>query len=192
MIHTQRPLRALPGPRAKPLTEADESAPGDAGADTSGARNESLAFLGHELRTPLSAALQGVKVLRLAVKDPTTASQALDLVERQLRSMTRLVDDVLDFSRAALGKGEVRRERVDLAQLVRTVAEDHRPVLDEGGLALGVETPSTPLWALADADRLAQVLNNLLDNCGGPDTRAWPPTPAESGCPSRRAAGTAS
>jgi signal transduction histidine kinase len=103
-------------------------------------------------------------MLRLEEKDRGAISQVYDLLERQLRSMTRLVDDILNYSRVAVGKVIVRPERVDLAQLVRTITEDYRPVSNEGGLTLTVETPSTPLWVMADNDQVAQILNNLLDN----------------------------
>jgi signal transduction histidine kinase len=164
MIDTHRPMCAPPEAPAKPLSKNKDSVPGNVGADAFDTRDELLAFLGHELRTPLSAALSGIAALRRAEKDPTTASLALDLIERQLCSMTRVVDDILNYSRAALGKVEVRREHVDLARLVRTVADDHLPVMNEACLKLAVETPSTPLWTVVDPDRIAQILNNLLDN----------------------------
>jgi CheY-like chemotaxis protein len=86
------------------------------------------------------------------------------MMERQIRHLTRLVDDLVDVNRITQGKIQVRREQVDLAKLVRTTAEDRRGVLEQAGMSLVVEVPDTPVWVAGDPVRLAQVLNNLLDN----------------------------
>jgi two-component system CheB/CheR fusion protein len=130
------------------------------------APGQSLALLGHELRTPLAAALQALDVLRLVSQDDPAAHHALNLIERQLRYMARLVDDAMDLSRVMQRKLGLRPERIDLPVLVRTVAADRRAALERAGLIFTVQTPEEPLWVTGDATRLAQVLNNLLDNAG--------------------------
>jgi PAS domain S-box-containing protein len=127
-------------------------------------KDEFLAMLAHELRNPLAPVLNGLQVLRLAESDHELLEQARAMMERQIRHMTRLVDDLLDVSRITRGKVQVRRERLDLAALVRTAAEDRRPTLEQAGLELRVDAPRQPMWVAGDPTRLAQILNNLLDN----------------------------
>jgi CheY-like chemotaxis protein/two-component sensor histidine kinase len=85
-------------------------------------------------------------------------------MERQLGRLNRKVDDLLEASCVVTGRVRLRSERLDLARLVSTVVEDSRPLLEQAGVALTVMVPETPLWVKGDADRLAQVLDNLLDN----------------------------
>jgi PAS domain S-box-containing protein len=127
-------------------------------------KDQFLAMLAHELRNPLAPVLNGLQVLRLAQADNEVAEQVRGMIERQFRHLTRLVDDLLDVSRITQGKVQIRRERLDLARLVRTTAEDRRPVLEQAGMKLVLEVPEGPVWIAGDPTRLAQVLNNLLDN----------------------------
>jgi PAS domain S-box-containing protein len=127
-------------------------------------KDQFLAMLAHELRNPLAPVLNGLQVLRLSEADREVAEQARDMIERQIRHLTRLVDDLLDVSRITQGRIQIRRERIDLADLVRTAAGDRRPVLEQVGMKLVLEVPETPVWVAGDPTRLAQVLNNLLDN----------------------------
>jgi CheY-like chemotaxis protein/nitrogen-specific signal transduction histidine kinase len=122
-----------------------------------------LAALAHELRSPLAPVLSCVHIARLTA-DASQREQALDTIQRQLLHLSRLLDNLLEVARVSTGRIQLYRERLDLAQLIRTAAEDHRPVLEEAGLALSVETPETPVWVFADATRLTQILHNLLDN----------------------------
>jgi PAS domain S-box-containing protein len=127
-------------------------------------KDEFLAMLAHELRNPLAALLPSVHILRQAGASPGNQGELLERMERQLRHLGRMVDDLLDVSRLTRGQVQLRLERLDLARLVRTTAEDRRPLLEQRGLALAVRTPQTPVWVQGDATRLAQVFNNLLDN----------------------------
>jgi PAS domain S-box-containing protein len=127
-------------------------------------KDQFLAMLAHELRNPLAPVLTGLQVLRLAEADRDTAEQIRSMIERQIRHLTRLVDDLLDVSRITQGKIQIRRERIDLAALVRTAAEDRRPILEQAGMKLVLDVVDGPVWVAGDATRLAQVLNNLLDN----------------------------
>jgi signal transduction histidine kinase/CheY-like chemotaxis protein len=126
-------------------------------------KDEFLAVLGHELRNPLAPVRNAVQLLRQK-PDAETAAWAGEMMDRQLRHLTRLVDDLLDTSRLARGKLELRRDRLDLVQLVRATAEDRRRLLEEAGRELVLQLASAPVLVRGDADRLAQVLDNLLDN----------------------------
>jgi two-component system CheB/CheR fusion protein len=127
-------------------------------------KDEFLAMLAHELRNPLAPIRNAVQLLRLAGADGPVAEHARTVMERQVRHLTRLVDDLLDVSRIARGKIHLRQERVDLVEVVGSAAEDRRGSLEEAGLEFAVELPQRPVWVRGDPTRLAQVLDNLLVN----------------------------
>jgi signal transduction histidine kinase len=127
-------------------------------------KDEFLAMLGHELRNPLAPVRNALQVIRLRGDDPSTRAWVEGVLERQLGHMTRLVDDLLDASRIGRGKILLRRERLDLVKLVRSTADDMRPVLDGAGVTLNLELSEPRAYITGDATRLAQVLGNLLHN----------------------------
>jgi len=127
-------------------------------------KDQFLAMLAHELRNPLAPLRTGVHILRQSQTPSDIRERTHDMMDRQLRHLSRLVDDLLDVSRIVRGKIQLRKERLDLRRLVRTVAEDRRPVLEQVGLTLLMDIPETPVCVIGDHTRLTQVLNNLLDN----------------------------
>ena len=127
-------------------------------------KDEFLGMLSHELRNPLAPIRNAVYILERAEPGGEQARRARSVIERQSAQLTRLVDDLLDVTRIARGKVELRRGRVDLAQLVRRAGEDHAGLMRELGLALEVEVPPEPMWTDGDAVRLAQIVGNLLHN----------------------------
>ena len=102
--------------------------------------------------------------MRLAASGGEEAANAGDMMERQLRHLTRLVDELLDVSRISRGKIDLRRAPVVLGRLLEQAAETARPVCDEQQQALVVSLPPEPLHVNADATRLVQVFGNLLSN----------------------------
>jgi PAS domain S-box-containing protein len=128
-------------------------------------KDEFLATLAHELRSPLSPLSNALEVVRLAgEKDVKALAQARDIMERQVRQMVRLIDDLLDLSRISRGKLELRKERVTLAAVVENALETMRPAVNALGRDLVVDLPEEPVLLEADLTRLAQVLANLLHN----------------------------
>lgn len=127
-------------------------------------KDQFLAMLAHELRNPLAPLLTGLHILRQPQTTAEAVEQTRAMMERQLRHVSHLVDDLLDVSRILRGKVQLRRERLDLGQLACTAAEDRRAVLSQAGLDLVLNIPQTPVWLMGDPTRLTQVLNNLLDN----------------------------
>jgi PAS domain S-box-containing protein len=122
-----------------------------------------LVTLSHELRTPLSAILTATYVLeRDAASDATRRAQRI--IRRQAEHVTRLVEDLLDVSRIERGKLELRRSRLDLRELVGSVAEAFRAAIEERGVTFRVAVPDGSVWAEADATRLEQVIGNLVHN----------------------------
>ncbi len=132
--------------------------------ETDRRKDEFLAMLSHELRNPLAPIRNAVSILTHASPSVEQAARAKDVIRRQVDHLARLVDDLLDVTRIARGKIELRREPVDLVAVVQRAAEDHRPLMHERGLSLALELPGAPAWVHGDATRLTQVLGNLLQN----------------------------
>ena len=127
-------------------------------------KDQFLAMLAHELRNPLGPIRNAVQIMKLVGPTHADTQKAREVVERQVEHLTRLVDELLDVSRLTRGKMQLRTQRLDLAQVTRTAAEDYRPVLAQAGLTLRLDVPTIPVWVMGDVTRLTQILNNLLDN----------------------------
>ncbi len=127
-------------------------------------KDEFLALLSHELRNPLSPLRNALEIMRLCELNDPALVEAREVMERQVRHLTRLVDDLLDVFRIAHRKLLLRKDRLDLAQLVRLAAIDHRNALESAGLTLSLELPERPVWVAGDSTRLSQVVGNLLHN----------------------------
>ena len=126
-------------------------------------KDEFLAILGHELRNPLAPILTALHVMRLRSSDPSTDRERA-VIERQVTHLSRLVDDLLDVSRATIGKIDLRRERLDLATAVSRAVEIARPLIEAKRQHLAVSVPVGALFVEGDLVRLAQVIANLLQN----------------------------
>jgi signal transduction histidine kinase/CheY-like chemotaxis protein len=127
-------------------------------------KDEFLAMLSHELRNPLAPVLNTLAVLRARGGAAPSDTQAHEVLERQVRHMARLVDDLLDVSRVTRGKITLQKERVDLRGLVGRAAETTRPLIEARRHQLTVALPDGPVLLEADPTRLEQVLANLLNN----------------------------
>jgi PAS domain S-box-containing protein len=127
-------------------------------------KDEFLATLAHELRNPLAPLRNAVQVMKLAAGDPAAVAKAREMMERQLGQMVHLIDDLMDVSRITRGKLQLRRERVDLASVVRGAVEVSRPGIEASAHRLAVALPPEPVFLDADPTRLTQVLSNLLTN----------------------------
>jgi signal transduction histidine kinase/CheY-like chemotaxis protein len=127
-------------------------------------KDDFLGMLSHELRNPLAPIHNAVHLLERAGPASEQAARARAVIGRQAEHLARLVDDLLDVTRIARGKIELRRERIDLADVVRRAAEDFRTLVEDPGLALHVTVPAAPLWCDADPTRITQVVGNLLHN----------------------------
>ncbi len=127
-------------------------------------KDEFLAMLAHELRNPLGPILNAFEVIRVGNLDEGEAASVRQVAERQARHLARLVDDLLDVSRITSGKIQLRREPVDLAEVIARVVEASRPNVESHRLGLIVEASPGPLPMLGDPTRLDQVMTNLLNN----------------------------
>ena len=123
------------------------------------AKDEFLAMLGHELRNPLAPIVMTLEVLRM--RDAWRPE--LDVVERQVHHMKRLMDDLLDVSRIARGKLTLDVGPVDLAEVLQ-LARESAPEWASRRQPLAWDVPESGLWVSGDRSRLVQVFSNLLDN----------------------------
>ncbi|MBW3539920.1 MAG: response regulator [Planctomycetes bacterium] len=122
-----------------------------------------LAVLGHELRNPLAAIVNGIRVLPLIGDLDDRVGEVCDLLGRQADQMTHLVDDLLDVSRVNSGRVRLRLKQLDLAPLIRNVAEEYRAAAEDSGCELEIHVPES-LPARGDLTRLRQVVGNLVHN----------------------------
>jgi two-component system CheB/CheR fusion protein len=133
-----------------------------AAADRS--KNEFLALLAHELRNPLAPMLNAAQVLEAANADGAALELAREMMNRQIRNMARLIEDLLDVSRIAGGKISLRRERVELATVLGQAVGLTRHLIESRGQELSLSLPREPVYLDADPVRLEQIFGNLLNN----------------------------
>ena len=123
-----------------------------------------LATLAHELRNPLAPLRTGLDLMQLPGAGAEALGRARAMMDRQLRQMVHLIDDLMDIARIDSGKIELKRQRVALRSIVTAAIEGVAPMVEAAGHALALELPDDALWLDADPTRLAQVLANLLTN----------------------------
>jgi two-component system, chemotaxis family, CheB/CheR fusion protein len=123
-----------------------------------------LAMLAHELRNPLAPLRNGLQILRLTGGHSPQIDQARDMMDRQVQHLTRLIDDLLDVSRIAHGRIELRKEHFDLAELVKETVDACQPFFEPAHHLVSVIVPPEPLFIEADPVRVAQIIENLLTN----------------------------
>lgn len=128
-------------------------------------KNDFLAMLGHELRNPLAAVRNAVDVMELLGQLPDTVDEMRAIIDRQSRTMARLVDDLHDASRVAHGKLELQKTRLDLRELLDRTVADARSATQSSGVQIDLVLPGDePVAVLGDATRLGQVAANLIYN----------------------------
>ena len=146
-------------------------------------RDEFLATLAHELRNPLAPLRNALSLLQLQEHNADLRSIHA-IMDRQLRQLVRIVDDLLDLSRVTRGKISLQHRVVDIASVVEAAVEASQPLLEAGRHSFAVTMPQTPLYVHADPGRLAQALTNLLNNAAkftNPGGRIWLTAEASGG-----------
>ncbi|MEO6065338.1 MAG: response regulator [Lysobacterales bacterium] len=130
-------------------------------------KDEFLATLAHELRNPLAPIQGALNLHRLSAGTQDGPARELqNIMERQLKQMVRLIDDLLDVSRITRDKLNLRVAAIDLTDALRSAIESAKPLLDSSGHALKVDLEPGPMPIHADPQRLAQAFANLLNNAG--------------------------
>jgi two-component system CheB/CheR fusion protein len=127
-------------------------------------KNEFLATLAHELRNPLAPIRNALQIMVQSKGDAAKIANLHPIIDRQLRQMVRLIDDLMDLSRITQGRLELRQERVDLDAVIQVAVETTRPLFESKRQQLRIKSPTAPIHVDADMTRLAQVFSNLLNN----------------------------
>jgi len=139
-------------------------------------KDEFLATLAHELRNPLAPARSAVHLLRLTGPDEPQLRWARDVIDRQIAHLTRLIDDLMDVSRITRNRLELRKQRLELADVIRGAVESARPIIEQYGHTLTIALPDEPVHLDGDLVRLSQIFLNLLNNAAKytePGGRIW-------------------
>lgn len=144
------------------VTELREAVEGMREADRR--KDEFLAMLAHELRNPLAPIRNAVEIIRRAGGAAAAVQEASEMLERQIRQLGRIVDDLVDVTGVARKKVRLRKEQVLLKSLVDSALESTRSLIAAARCDLDVDLPDEPLYLFADPVRIAQVLINLLNN----------------------------
>ena len=126
------------------------------------AKDEFLAMLGHELRNPLSAISSAASLIGLAGAGPDAVSRAKVIIQRQSQHLSRIVDDLLDLSRAMSGKILLARQPLEVSALVCACLDTFKATGRTGNFQISVDT--VPGWVDGDPTRLEQIATNLIDN----------------------------
>ena len=140
------------------------------------AKDDFLALLAHELRNPLAPIVNAVGLIATRGSDDPVLQQAAQVVERQAHQMARLLDDLLDVSRISRGKLHLRKEALNLAEVVEHAVQTSRPLIESRRHQLSVSLPREVVSLEGDSTRLEQVLANLLNNAAkytDPGGRIW-------------------
>jgi signal transduction histidine kinase len=127
-------------------------------------KDEFVALISHELRTPLTPILGGVYMMRSETQDRRVIDRALDLIERSAKTQVKIIDDLLDVSRALSGKLRLDMKPVDLSSVITAAVETLRPAIDAKDIHVNLHLSPIKGIVLGDAERLQQVVWNLLSN----------------------------
>jgi PAS domain S-box-containing protein len=127
-------------------------------------KDEFLATVSHELRTPLNAILGWSRMLRTGQLDAATSQRAVEVIDRNAKAQSQLIEDLLDVSRIITGKLRLTVAPVNLATVIESAVESMRPALDAKGITLQMTLDTRASIVSGDADRLQQVIWNLLSN----------------------------
>lgn len=154
----KRMIEALEESEAELARQADQL------RDEDRRKDDFLATLAHELRNPLAPVRSGMELIASLLPPGQAAQHTLNVMQRQLGHMVRLIDDLLDVSRITQGKLELKRELVALGSVIESALETSRPLLVQRQHELQLQITEEPLVFDADFTRVAQVISNLLNN----------------------------
>jgi PAS domain S-box-containing protein len=139
----------------------DERAARLAAEQANRSKDEFLAMLGHELRNPLAPIVTALELIKLRSE---TESKELQIIERQVSHMMRLVDDLLDVSRITRGKIELKLQRIDVHDVIVKALEMVAPLLEQKRHHVAMESTAGQAFVNGDENRLTQIITNLLTN----------------------------
>lgn len=127
-------------------------------------KNEFLGVLSHELRNPLAAIMMSLTLLDRAVPGGEKSREIMDIMKRQTTQLARLIDDLLDVTRITRNMIQLKKERVELNQLIEAIVNDFKALYEEMAIRLEIDLNPHALFLEADPARLTQIIGNLLHN----------------------------
>jgi PAS domain S-box-containing protein len=127
-------------------------------------KDDFLALLAHELRNPLAPISTAAQLLKMGARNPEYVQRSSEIIDRQVKHMSELVDDLMDVSRVTRGLVSIEKKEVGIAEVVNSAVEQSRPLIDERKQQLVLEVRDGGAEVLGDRTRLVQVLANLLNN----------------------------
>ncbi|MDO8495252.1 MAG: MASE1 domain-containing protein [bacterium] len=127
-------------------------------------KDEFLAILAHELRNPLAPLKSSLELMHMEEAQYPGIGDSIDVMDRQVEHMSRLLDDLLDISRVSRGKIDLHKECLDAREIVKKAIEDTSTLIEKYDHTLSVEISPEPLWVMADPVRLEQIIINLINN----------------------------
>jgi signal transduction histidine kinase len=161
LFQLQRRTREMAEERVA-LARAEEAR--RAAEESSRRKDEFIAMLSHELRNPLAPIRAGIEVIRRMRSAEPTVAQAVEVMDRQVVHLVRLVEELLEVSRISQGRITLRKEPVELSKVIAHGVETTRPLIVSRNQTLDVVVPPAPVWVSGDSMRLSQVVANLLNN----------------------------
>ncbi|MGY6276470.1 PAS domain S-box protein [Methylomonas sp. MgM2] len=132
--------------------------------ETTRRKDEFLAMLAHELRNPLAPISNAVETLKFTDLKPAQIARCTDMINRQVKHLTRLVDDLLDVSRISRGLVELKKEPLEIRDFLLPAVETSQPLIDTRRHTFSLVLPPEPVWVEGDRIRLTQVVSNLINN----------------------------
>jgi PAS domain S-box-containing protein len=132
--------------------------------DAARRKDEFLAMLAHELRNPLAPISNAVEILKLTELEPAQIARCTGMINRQVKHLARLVDDLLDVSRISRGLVELKKEPLEIRDFILPAVETCQPLIDTRRHTFSLALPPGPVWVEGDRIRLAQVVSNLINN----------------------------
>jgi len=127
-------------------------------------KDEFLAIIAHELRNPIAPIRNAIEIVRIAADNPATLAQAHEMLSRQVRQLSRIVEDLIDVSRIAEGKIELKPRRIDVARVVDSAVDLCREHVETSQHHLEIRIAQEPMPLDADPLRISQIVVNLLNN----------------------------
>ncbi|MGZ5018518.1 MAG: hybrid sensor histidine kinase/response regulator [Methylobacter sp.] len=127
-------------------------------------KDEFLAMLAHELRNPLAPISNAEEILKLTDLEPAQIARCTGMINRQVKHLTRLVDDLLDVSRISRGLVELKKEPLEIRDFILPAVETCQPLIDARRHNFSLALPPEPVWVEGDRIRLTQVVSNLINN----------------------------
>lgn len=127
-------------------------------------KDDFIALLAHELRNPLAPVRTALDLFKLHPPANGTLKRAAEIMDRQVKQMSSLIDDLLDVARITRGKVSLKLQQCDLSSILEEVCDDHRTPMTKNDIELTLDLPTEPILVLGDVVRLTQVFGNLLHN----------------------------